>query len=104
MSLKQAWAEKKEWRELQKRVAALPTRYAIVYQEIQKYLMKVDPINLTNDFQPLNELLDLFEDGARRHKDVLAVTGQDVAAFADGMILTDHPFLDAWRQQVNDRL
>ncbi|WP_261806571.1 DUF1048 domain-containing protein [Lapidilactobacillus luobeiensis] len=104
MSLKQAWAEKKEWRDLQKRAASLPPRYLIVYQEIQKYLMKVDPVNLTNDFQPLNELLDLFEDGVSRQKDVLAVTGTDVAAFADGLILTDHPFLDEWRQQVASRL
>ena len=30
--------------------------------------MKVDPVNLASDFQPLVDLLDLFEDNAQQEK------------------------------------
>lgn len=49
--------------------------------------MKVDPVNLASDFQPLVDLLDFFEDNAQQEKSVLQVTGEDVAAFADGLLV-----------------
>lgn len=51
-----------------KRANQLPNDYRIVYKEIQKYFMKVDPVNLASDFQPLVDLLDLFEDNAQQEK------------------------------------
>ncbi|MGM0123496.1 hypothetical protein IGI37_000868 [Enterococcus sp. AZ194] len=86
MGLQETIERKKEWRVLQKRANTLPKDYTIVYKEIQKYLMKVNPIELTTDFTPLTELLDLLEVGAKQGKDVLEVTGKDVAAFADELI------------------
>lgn len=38
---------KKEWRAHVARVKALPRDYQIVYKEIQKYLFKVGPVELT---------------------------------------------------------
>ncbi|KAF1296143.1 hypothetical protein BAU15_10160 [Enterococcus sp. JM4C] len=102
MGIKEAFEGKKEWRALQKRARALPNEYLIVYQEIQDYFMKVDPINLTNNFQPLTELLDLFESGASQDKDVLDVTGPDVAAFADAL-LGDHETFDETIQKQVDQ-
>lgn len=87
MGIKEALEGKKEWRALQKRANQLPNDYRIVYKEIQKYFMKVDPVNLASDFQPLVDLLDLFEDNAQQEKSVLQVTGEDVAAFADGLLV-----------------
>lgn len=87
MGLKEAFEGKKEWRDLQKRANQLPNDYRIVYKEIQKYFMKVDPVNLAGDFRPLYELLDLFEDSGQQGKSVLQVTGENVAAFADGLLV-----------------
>ena len=39
---------KKEWRAHMARVKALPQDYQIVYKEIQKYLFKVGPVELTD--------------------------------------------------------
>jgi len=39
---------KKEWRAHMARVKALPKDYQIVYKEIQKYLFKVGPVELSD--------------------------------------------------------
>ena len=38
---------KKEWRAHVERVEALPKDYQIVYKEIQKYIFKIGPVELT---------------------------------------------------------
>ena len=72
---------KKEWRAHMARVKALPQDYQIVYKEIQKYLFKVGPVELTEGTGLLSEIVDLFEEGAALRKGVLDVTGSDVAAY-----------------------
>lgn len=104
MGFKETFEEKKDWRDLQKRAGKLPKEYLIVYKEIQKYLMKVDPINLSEDFTPLNELLDLFEESANKEKDVLQVTGEDVGAFADSLIPDFNTFSDLLQQQMDTQV
>ncbi|MEA4926936.1 MAG: DUF1048 domain-containing protein [Syntrophomonadaceae bacterium] len=74
---------KKEWRAHVARVKALPQDYQIVYREIQKYLFKVGPVELTDGTGLLSGIVDLFEEGAASGKGVLKVTGSDVAAFCD---------------------
>lgn len=86
MGLHEAFAGKQQWRALQKRAQQLPTDYTIVYQEIQKYYLKVAPVQITSNFDYLSSLLNLFEAGAAQGKPVLDVTGNDVAAFADALI------------------
>lgn len=77
---------KKEYREHIKRVKALPKDYQIVYKEIQKYLFKVGPYKLSESIDLLSGIVDFFEEGANLGKDVLEVTGKDVAAFCDELI------------------
>lgn len=77
---------KKEWREHIKRVKALPKDYQIVYKEIQKYLFKVGHYKLSESIDLLSGIVDFFEEGANLGKDVLEVTGKDVAAFCDELI------------------
>ncbi|WP_390408826.1 DUF1048 domain-containing protein [Lacticaseibacillus jixiensis] len=76
--------DKRQWRAHQARVKALPHDYQVVYQAISRYWFKVAiaPTYLPNA-QALVALLALFEDAAAQHQDVLAVVGDDVAAFAD---------------------
>lgn len=86
MDLQEALQDKKAWRALQKRAKLLPQDYYIVYQEIQKYLFKIAPLTLSKDTSLFHDLIDLFEAGAKEQKDVLEVTGTDVAAFADAFL------------------
>ncbi|BAC15276.1 DUF1048 domain-containing protein [Oceanobacillus iheyensis] len=92
---------KKEWRAHKARVKALPKDYQIVYKEIQKYLFKVGPVELTDGIGLLSGIIDLFEKGAHMGKDVLEVTGEDVAAFCDELIKDSKTYADLYQESVN---
>lgn len=86
MGLKAILAEKRTWRRLQKNARHLPKDYRMVYREIQKYFLQVYPEHLTPNYQPLIDLLALFEAGSAQHQAVLELVGPDVASFADGLM------------------
>ena len=100
---KKKWQQK--WRAHKARVKALPQDYQIVYKEIQNYLFKVGPVELTagTDFLStdlLSGIIDLFEEGAALGKGVLEVTGNDVAAFCDDLIKDSKTFADILQESV----
>jgi DNA-binding ferritin-like protein (Dps family) len=92
---------KKEWRAHVARVKALPQDYQIVYKEIQKYLFKVGPVELTEGTGLLSGIVDLFEEGAALGKGVLEVTGSDVAAFCDNLIKDSETYADIYQESVD---
>ncbi len=92
---------KKEWRAHVARVKTLPQDYQIVYKELQKYLYKVGPVELSDGFGLLSGLVDLFEDGVAAGKGVLAVTGSDVAAFCDELIKDSQTYADLYQDSVD---
>jgi len=92
---------KKEWRAHVARVKALPQDYQIVYKEIQKYLFKVGPVELTEGTGLLSGIVDLFEEGAASGKGVLEVTGNDVAAFCDELIKDSKTYADIHQASVD---
>ena len=94
MSIRDIIEGKKEWRALMARVKALPQDYQIVYKEIQKYLFKVGPVDLAEGTGLLSGIVDLFEEGAVMGKDVLKVTGVNVAAFCDDLIKDSRTYAD----------
>jgi len=91
---------KKEWRAYVARVKALPKDYQIVYKEIQKYLFKVGPVELTDGIGLLSGIVDLFEEGTALGKGVLEVTGNDVAAFCDDLIKDSKTYADIYQESV----
>lgn len=101
MSIRDIIDGKKEWRAHVARVKALPQDYQIVYKEIQKYLFKVGPVELTEMTGLLSGIVDLFEEGAASGKGVLEVTGNDVAAFCDELIKDSKTYADIYLESVN---
>src|SRR5438309_1850239 len=95
---------KKEWRAHMARVKALPQDYQIVYKEIQKYLFKVGPVELTEGTSLLSGIIDLFEEGANLGKGVLEVTGSDVAAFCDDLIKNSKTYAETYQESVNQEV
>lgn len=95
---------KKEWRAHVARVNALPQEYQIVYKEIQKYLFKVGPVELTEGTGLLSGIVDLFEEGAALGKGVLQVTGSDVAAFCDDLIKDSKTYADVYQESVDQEV
>ncbi|MFV0557289.1 MAG: DUF1048 domain-containing protein [Enterococcus sp.] len=102
MEIKKAFEGKAKWRALQKRAHSLPKDYVTVYQEIQKYYFKVGPVGLTEDFEVLTQIIELFEGGVQQGKRVLEITSTDVAAFADGMIAGTPTLADSVQKQVDE--
>ena len=104
---KRKWQQK--WRAHMARVKALPQDYQIVYKEIQRYLFKVGPVELTEgtDFLStdlLSGIIDLFEEGAALGKGVLEVTGSDVAAFCDDLIKDSKTFADILQESIDQEV
>ncbi|MEV0939428.1 DUF1048 domain-containing protein [Micromonospora wenchangensis] len=101
MSIRDIIEGKKQWRAHAARVKALPPDYRIVYQEMQRYLFKVEPTGLL-DGDLLPGIVDFFEEGVAAGKGVLEVTGTDVAAFCDELIKDSRTFADLY-QESRDR-
>jgi DNA-binding ferritin-like protein (Dps family) len=99
---KRKW--QKKWRAHMARVNALPQDYQIVYKEIQKYLFKVGPVELTDGTDLLSGIIDLFEEGAALGKGVLEVTGRDVAAFCDDLIKDSKTYADIYQESVDQEV
>ncbi|NBD26481.1 DUF1048 domain-containing protein [Paenibacillus glycinis] len=100
MSIQDMIKGKKEWRAHMARVKALPQDYQIVYKELQRYLFKVGPVELTEGTGLLSGIIDLFEEGAASGKGVLEVTGSDVAAFCDDLIKDSKTYADIFQESV----
>lgn len=94
---------KKEWRAHVARVKSLPHDYQIVYKELQKYLFKVGPVELSEGTGLLSGIVDLFEEGATMGKGVLEVTGRDVAAFCDDLIKDSPTYADLYQAAASQR-
>ncbi|GAB3007277.1 DUF1048 domain-containing protein [Saccharothrix stipae] len=90
---------KKQWRAHMARVKALRPDYRIVYQEIQRYLIKVGPVDL-HDGTLLSGILDFFEQGAAAGKGVLELIGDDVAAFCDDLVKDSRTYADLYQESV----
>lgn len=95
---------KKEWRAHVARVKTLPKDYQIVYKEIQKYLFKVGPVELTDGIGLLSGIIDLFEEGVASGKGVLQVTGSDVADFCDDLIKDSKTYADIYQESANQEV
>ena len=91
---------KREWRAYVARIKALPQDYRIVYNEIQKYLFKVGPVELTEGTELLTGIAELFEEGAASGKGALEVTGKDVAAFCDDLIKDSKTYAEAYQESA----
>ena len=104
MKIREIIEGKKEWRAHVARVKALPQDYQIVYKEIQKYLFKVGPVELTEGTGVLSGIVDLFEEGAVAGKGVLEVTGSDVAAFCDELIKDSKTYADIYQQSIGQEM
>ena len=104
MSIQDIIEGKKEWKALMARVKALPQDYQIVYKELQKYLFKIGPVELTEGTGLLLGIIELFEEGAALGKGVLEVTGSDVAAFCDDLIKDSKTYADIYQESVEQEV
>ncbi len=99
--VKRIVGDKKEWRRMEARAAALPGDYRIVYSDIQKYMWKFTAGNGRDTIVILRDLLGLFETAAADDKRALQITGEDVAAFCDELLRNAKTYTEKWREALN---
>ena len=99
--LKKILGDKKEWRAMEARAAALPADYRIVYDEIKKYMWRFTAGDGMDIIAILDDLLGLFETGAADGRSALEVTGDDVAAFCDELLRNARTYTENWREALN---
>lgn len=93
--------DKKEYKQQMARVKALPKDYQFVYKKIQEYTWKFAAGDGYDILKIQYDLIDLFEAGAADGKQVLEITGEDVAAFCDELLRSAKTWTENWPQALN---
>jgi DNA-binding ferritin-like protein (Dps family) len=93
--------DKQEYKQQMARVEMLPRDYQFVYKKIQAYMWNFAAGNGYDMLKIHYELIDLFEAGAAEGKQVLEITGEDVAAFCDELLRNAKTYTENWREKLN---
>ncbi len=79
--------EKKEYRQMMKRVDSLPQEYGLAFKKIQHYMYSVGApggdMTIFTNLSVFTGLIELFETSAADGKKIPEVIGSDVSKFAD---------------------
>lgn len=102
--IKKLIGDKKEYRAQMARAEALPGDYRFVFEKIQGYMWSFAGGSGHDMLQTQYGLIELFETGAAEGKQVLEVTGEDVAGFCDELIRGNKLWTDGKRGRLNRRL
>ncbi|MBD8071579.1 DUF1048 domain-containing protein [Bacillus sp. PS06] len=96
--------DKKEYKMMMARVEALPEDYQFVYKKIQNYMWNFTAGNGMDMLKIQYELIDLFETSSAEGRQVLEVTGEDVAAFADELVANAKTYVERYREDLNQSI
>ena len=94
---------KREYKEQMARVKALPEEYRFVFEKVQHYMWMHAGGDGMDMLKIQYDLIGLFEEGAAGGREVLDITGQDVAAFCDELLRNSGAKLwtEKWPQDLN---
>ena len=101
MKLREMIQQKKQWRAHMRRVKRLPRDYQIVYHEMQKYIFLIGTVEFEGTTSVLSGIVDLLEEGAAAGKDVLDVTGRDLAALCDELVAGVRTYADISQEETD---
>ena len=93
--------EKRRYKQMQNRIKALPKDFEFVYRKIEHYMWMHSGGDGMDMIPILADLLDLFETSAAEGKKVLDVTGRDVAAFCDELLVNAKRWTEKWHEDLN---
>ena len=93
--------DKKEYKMMMARVEELPEDYQFVFKKIQDYMWKFSAGNGMDMLHMQYELIDLFEAGSAEGRQVLEITGEDVASFADELVANAKTYVAKYREDLN---
>ncbi|MFJ9392784.1 DUF1048 domain-containing protein [Nocardioides sp. NPDC101246] len=93
--------DKKDWKRMEARAAELPADYRTVYGEMKNYMWRFTAGDGMDIVEALRDVLDLFETEAAAGRNVIEVTGPDLAAFCDARLPEQH---DTYRNKLRANL
>jgi DNA-binding ferritin-like protein (Dps family) len=91
---------KREYKRQMARVEALPKDYRYVFKKIQSHMWMFASGSGYDMMKIQYDLIGLFEEGAATGRPVLEITGEDVAAFCDGLIRDSETDADRIQESV----
>lgn len=101
LNIKKMINSKKEYKETMKRVEELPEDYQYVFKKIQKHMWQF-VAGAGYDMMKVQEsLFELFEESVEEGRNVLEVTGEDVAGFAEELLKNTRTSTEDWRTHFN---
>lgn len=95
---------KQEYKRQLARIKALPEDYQYVFKEIQSHMWQFASGAGYDMVEIHYGLIELFEEGAAEGKNVLEVTGEDVAAFVDELLKNVRTYTEDWRNRLNQKI
>ncbi|NGN94826.1 DUF1048 domain-containing protein [Nocardioides sp. KC13] len=93
--------DKKDWKRMEARANELPADYRTVYTEMKNYMWRFTTSDGMDIVDILRDILDLFETEAATDRNVIDLTGPDLAAFCDARLPEQH---DAYRDKLRNNL
>lgn len=79
--------DKRKYKQMMKRIEALPKDYNLAFRKIQKYINTVGGISgdatMLNNLKVFEDLLDLFEESVADERNIKEVIGNDVSKFCN---------------------
>lgn len=100
-NIKKMIESKREYKQQMARVTALPEDYQYVFKKIQSHMWKFAAGSGYDMMKIQYDLIELFEEGAAEGKNVLEITGDDVAAFCDELLRSARTYTEDWREALN---
>lgn len=100
-NIKRMFQKKREYKQFMARVEQLPADYVFVFKKIQTYMWQF-AAGAGYDMMALQQdLVELFESGAASGKDVLEITGSDVAGFVEELLKNTRTYTEDWKKKFN---
>jgi DNA-binding ferritin-like protein (Dps family) len=100
--------EKRAYKQLMKRVNALPEDYRFAFRKIRHYMFSVGSpsgdMTVFTDLTMFTDLVELLEASAAEGKPVLEVTGSDVGRFSDEFMRAASSHKAAPREKLNQEI
>lgn len=97
--------DKRTYKQMMKRVDALPKDYRFAFRKIQHYMLSVGSpggdMTIFKDMTIFTDLVDLFEASAADGRQVLDVIGNDVGKFCDEFMHASVANTETLREKLN---
>lgn len=101
-SLKNIKKDKREYKEYLERIKALPADYRFAFKKMTRYMWSFSGGGDGYDMMKIqSDLLELFESAAVEKKNVIEITGEDVAAFCDELLQSAKTYTENRRDKLN---